>query len=81
MSDLWSWTAANLTGTTEPVGRVPNCWRSGLIALKGGDLSREVDELKSRNPTLGIELIDLGTLADAFAGKWIVSVTPEVSAG
>ena len=55
--DLWSWSERIYTGN-EPAledAKDPEVWKSGLITLKGGDLTAEVDALKQVYPDVRVE--------------------------
>jgi 16S rRNA (guanine527-N7)-methyltransferase len=75
LATLWSWTAPNLVPDTR--GPDSGDWRNGLIALKGGDLRVEIEELKAADSSLQLDEIDLeqAIKAPAMADKWLIHLS------
>ena len=74
LADLWSW----FERVVEPLATVPeNCRPQSLLALKGGDLAKEIAALVDAQPNLAIQRIDLYELLGRpyFANKEIVAVS------
>lgn len=69
---LWMWTKRYLRpGKPGP----SEFWPHGLLALKGGDLTEEISELRLRFPGVRIEQLDLESIdRDRMVGKRIVVV-------
>jgi len=77
LSSLWSWhTRVSDTSSDDAFSRADNTWTPGLICLKGGDLSDEVDALRRVDGSLCVEQRRLAPLLDAhgFDDKVLVSV-------
>ena len=73
LSTLWTWHER----VARPAKVVEaQCWLPGLICLKGGDLSQEVDEMKTQFPGLTVTQtsIEETASADISAAKYIVEV-------
>jgi 16S rRNA (guanine527-N7)-methyltransferase len=70
--DLWHWTSRVL----EPISSAPEDWRQGLLALKGGDLERELKNLREKDRDVDVVTMPLEPiLEDSFyAGKVILHV-------
>ncbi|NBB72683.1 MAG: 16S rRNA (guanine(527)-N(7))-methyltransferase RsmG [Bacteroidetes bacterium] len=81
LAALWRWhcriVAPNVPPSDEDV------WPPGLICLKGGDLSDEIDDLRVQDPDVIIEQDPLKPLLrrDYFAAKCIVTVRRSGGAG
>lgn len=59
LETLWKWTSSILT----PLKAIPNAaWKPGLLALKGGDLSDEINTAQRRYSNLKVESFDLEPL-------------------
>jgi 16S rRNA (guanine527-N7)-methyltransferase len=77
LADLWAWTNPVLRPNTGT--RTTSSWNEGLLALKGGDLSNEIDELRSRNPQVGIKVTPLNEVVDGhYDDKFIVEVSSSI---
>lgn len=72
---LWQWYTRSRS--TDRLSPPKNEWRRGLLCLKGGDLSEEIDGLRDRFPNAEVDLIPLQPLLGApfFVEKCIVAVT------
>jgi len=74
LATLWGWHTAMATEPdVAPSGQI---WQDGLICLKGGDLSDEIEELHAAFPGLNLERIPLKPLTSDpyFATKEIIQV-------
>lgn len=74
LADLWRWHARiRTTGVAE---RRPDTWGPGLVCLKGGDLTGEVDALHQAFPSLQVVTTSLQQMFEHsyYAGKVIVEV-------
>ena len=61
LESLWKWTSRILS----PLQSVPDdAWKPGLLALKGGDLTDEIDTAKRRYPKLTVESLELQALLE-----------------
>ena len=81
LATLWQWTSRVLRRESEIGGLGVDMWRSGLIALKGGDLEEEIGDLRENNPSVEIAVMPLvDLLGDAFRNKFIVEVRGDSSA-
>lgn len=79
LADLWSWHAAVATPSSallEEVQRDTSYWPVGLICLKGGDLSEEVQALRAIAPQATVDIEPLGpAFGDLYyAEKHVVTV-------
>ena len=75
LADLWQWHRRVAVSLEEPTG--DDEWPTGLLALKGGDLSDEVANLRSADPDVEIERHPLEALLGRngfFGEKEIVAV-------
>lgn len=72
---LWSWHSA--VATKPRVVADDAFWKDGLLCLKGGDLSAEIEELHKAYPGVVLERIPLKTLTSDpyFATKEIIHVS------
>ncbi len=72
--DLWRWHVAVREELALP--RPEEAWPPGLICLKGGDLTREIETLRSAFPSVEVETQPLEPLLGRayFAEKHLVSV-------
>jgi 16S rRNA (guanine527-N7)-methyltransferase len=70
--DLWHWTSPVLV----PIAPAPGDWRPGLLALKGGDLGRELEDLREKDRDIEVVTTPLEPLLQDshFARKVIVHV-------
>ena len=75
LSTLWSWHAGMAVTPAEPATNAR--WGDGLVCLKGGDLSAEIEDLHASYPGLVLDRIPLKTLTSDpyFATKEIIQVT------
>lgn len=76
---LWKWHLGDPPAESM-VGDDANAWPAGLICLKGGDLSDEIEALTSRFPEVQVNVGPVGLSDPYFADKHIVTVTPGRSA-
>lgn len=59
--NLWKWTSRILT----PLQSIPDdAWKPGLLALKGGDLTGEINTAKRQYSNLQVESLNLEPLLD-----------------
>ncbi len=70
LSKLWEWHKR----VRVPIDVADGCWEPGLICLKGGDLTKEITELKRTVRQLEIREISLADSAPGFPDKSIVHV-------
>lgn len=73
LSDLWAWFEC----VFQPLDTVPeDCWPQGLITLKGGNLTDEVNALLDVQPNLNVDHVNLSELLGRpfFRGKEMISV-------
>ncbi|GIV61034.1 class I SAM-dependent methyltransferase [Rhodocaloribacter litoris] len=75
LATLWRWHRAVCVPL--PAAPDPAAWAPGLVCLKGGDLSGEIETLQQAFPSVRVETFSLEPLLDRpfFAGKYIVTVT------
>ncbi len=71
LATLWSWHAP---GAAE-ADAVEGAWPPGLVALKGGDLTAEIDDLHTNAPGFVADVEPVGLPGAYFADKHIVTVT------
>lgn len=80
LSELWKWHKRGKPGNAAGIPLSGTMWKTGLICLKGGDLTGEIALLKKSDKAAQIESIpleevfDRELISDHFAGKVIVSV-------
>ena len=79
LADLWTWhaeVAAPSSALSETVGGDTSYWPIGLICLKGGDLTDEVQALHAVAPKTIVDLEPLAPLFDDpyYAEKYVVTV-------
>jgi 16S rRNA (guanine527-N7)-methyltransferase len=82
---LWHWhrrVATPLDAAPLDDASTDDAWAPGLLTLKGGDLSAEIDGLRAEDPDATIERHDLHTWLgrDYFRHKELVHVTPSSAA-
>jgi len=79
LARLWSWTHRVLTNRPSHA-RTESEWDPGLLALKGGDLNSEIEELNRVDPGVQIAVTPISEFADGlFEDKFIVEVRPRCS--
>ncbi len=73
--DLWGWHVRARRPGAPPAG--VDCWRPGLICLKGGDLREEIASLQHAYPAVEVETIPLSPLLARpyFADKYVLAVS------
>lgn len=78
LRDLWSWHAAVQEPLPDEIEIAGECWRPGLICLKGGVLADEVADLEEEFGSFDVHLYPLQpTLQSAyFDDKYLVEVRP-----
>lgn len=75
LASLWEWHRRVAVPLDDPPG--DDEWAQGLLTLKGGDLSGEIDELRARDPGANLERHPLQSLLGRngfFGEKGIVAV-------
>ena len=74
LAELWKWHIRVFDGPSAI--KSLSVWNPGLICLKGGDLSREIDALIAFEPDARVETYDLAPIFGGayFRGKRIVHV-------
>jgi len=75
LGTLWRWHRRVAVEWEDPLG--DDAWAPGLLALKGGDLRGEMEELRSVDSEVEIDRFSLGPLLGRngfFQGKEIVAV-------
>lgn len=79
LADLWRWTSRVLR--TPPIKAesresATSAWAPGLLALKGGDLETEIEDLQRLDPEATVSVILLQDLmGDPFEHKYVIQVT------
>lgn len=67
---LWRWHARNAVSMASQ----PEEWPAGLVCLKGGDLSEEIEALHAAFDGLDVATMPVGLLGAHFAEKFVVTV-------
>jgi 16S rRNA (guanine527-N7)-methyltransferase len=85
LATLWEWTSRILGGRSDsvtydrhgggPVGAENRVWPSGLIALKGGDLGSELEDLSSKAAGTSVTTLPMRELTGSEDDKCVVLVT------
>ncbi len=76
LARLWSWTHPVLKTRPGNFGKSGSLWNPGLVALKGGDLTPEIEELSRIDPAVQIAVTPISEFAEGpFEEKFIVEVS------
>lgn len=73
LETLWQW--YERVRASARVGEADDQWTPGLLALKGGALSDEIEQLQDHHPSIEVDIISLRPFLDDpfFQGKAIVA--------
>ena len=76
LADLWKW-FSRVRRSNNTAQSSATTWGTGLIALKGGDLTSEIETLKQAAPNTTVSLVDLESLLGSsyFQQKHLVHVS------
>lgn len=74
LATLWQWHRRAVTPPTDSV--ISGSWKPGLLCLKGGDISVEIDECERREEGVMIDHIPLDEVVhdNSFAQKYLLHV-------
>jgi 16S rRNA (guanine527-N7)-methyltransferase len=74
LTKLWNW---HLKGRI-PADPESNCWVPGLLTLKGGDLTNEIETLRVASRWVKVETISIPTIGGSPADeKYLLSVNDD----